>query len=631
LKAECYSVIQVNETTGEIQKPKTGWKSRAALLRLFLFAGLGGLLWLTLAPREPSYQGKPLSFWLSRAAESGLFLADQKDPNAKECREAIRGMGTNAIPMLLRILKAKDSALRRAAMDLVERQDFVRIPIGSVEEQKQKAQAGFYLLGELASNAVPTLIDICQHPPSANSKEIAESTLMRLYPAKCVAVPYWEAAERRPQWYINAGMVQNESGATSNALLAFSQAIQLEPTNVTAYLSRGDTRIQLQDLTGARMDFEKVMELSPSNEPAIFGRGLCKFGLKDFKGAEADLTAAIGLETNDCRAVNCRGLARANLRDFNAALADFNNAIDLSSYDATFYRNRAMVEGMLTEYESALADASKSLELDGKDAVTWTLRGRIQSALKNYQAALADADKAIQLDAKDSNAYAARATVHMCLDEFASATADLEKALQLNSKNASAFLVCGVLSAKRGGEDEAALADLEHAVELFPQAPETHGMLGMLQYKAAKWEPALANCRKALALGALVNVSSYNSYIWLIRAQSGEEEAASKELEAYLKSLDNSKTNEWSAITARFLSGSLPESNFLSLATSAAKRPSAVTNQICESLFYAAMKRKLAGDKPGALELLQKCLDTKDDNSMAYMNAGDEMRALRGR
>ncbi len=68
-----------------------------------------------------------------------------------------------------------------------------------------------------------------------------------------------------------------------------------------------------------------------------------------------------------------------------------------------------------------------------------------------------------------------------------------------------------------------------------------------------------------------------------------------------------------------------------SLATSAAKRPSAVTNQICESLFYAAMKRKLAGDKPGALELLQKCLDTKDDNSMAYLNAGDEMRALKGR
>ena len=69
--------------------------------------------------------------------------------------------------------------------------------------------------------------------------------------------------------------------------------------------------------------------------------------------------------------------------------------------------------------------------------------------------------------------------------------------------------------------------------------------------------------------------------------------------------------------------------NFLSLATTAAKRPSAVTNQICDSLFYAAMKRKLSGDKPGALELLQKCLDTKDDNDMAYMNARVELRALK--
>jgi len=100
-------------------------------------------------------------------------------------------------------------------------------------------------------------------------------------------------------------------------------------------------------------------------------------------------------------------------------------------------------------------------------------------------------------------------------------------------------------------------------------------------------------------------------------------------LVVYLKSLDDTRTNEWSAITARFLSGSLAESNFLTLATTAAKRPSAVTNQICESLFYCAMKRKLAGDMPGALELLQKCLNTRDDNSMAYMNAEVEMRALK--
>jgi tetratricopeptide (TPR) repeat protein len=619
----------MNEGAGEIQKPKTGWKSRSGLLLLFVILGIGGLLWLTRVPRQPSYQGKSLMFWLSRARESGAAYYDQKDPTIIECRQAIRGIGTNGIPTFLRILRAKDSALKRAAIDLVQRQDYVRIRFHSVEGQKVMAQTGFFFLGEMASNAVPALVDIYQHPASFYSKEVAETTLMGLYPAKIVAVPYWLVPGERAQWYIEAGMFQSRWGSQSNALLAFSQAIQLEPTNLTACLSRGSARLELQDLTGARLDFDRAMGLSPSNETAFLGRGLCKFGVKDFKGAEADFTGAINVESNDCRAFDYRGLARANLRDVDAALSDFNRAISMASYDATFYRDRAMLEGLQTDYELALADASKSLELDNKDAVAWTIRGRIQCALKNYRAAVADEDKAIQLVPEDSGAYAARATAYMCLDDFDRASADVATALRLNPKNASAFIVRALVTAKRGGEDRATLADLEHAVELAPQAPETYGMLGMFQYKAAQWEPALANCRKALELGAIVSVSSYNSYIWLIRAQSGEEEAASRELQTYLKSLDRRKTNDWSAITARFFSGSLTESNLLSLATTAAKRPSAVTNQISESLFYAAMKRKLAGDKRGALELLQKCLDTKDHNNMAYMNAGVEIRALK--
>lgn len=553
---------------------------------------------------------------------------NQKDPQVIECREAIRSIGTNALPVLLQILRTEDSALKKRVMDLVERQDYVRIPIQSADGQKLKAEAGFYLLGDLASNAVPELIDICQHWSSPISKNIAETTLMQLYPAKSVAVPYWVPAGERAQWYIDAGLVQSRLGMTSNALVAFSQAIALEPTNVIAFFSSGDTRLQLQDFKGAQIAFERATELSPSNARAFLGRGLCRYGLRDFRGAEADFTRAIVLDTNDSGAFNSRGLARASLRDFNAARGDFTKAIELGPDDATLYRNRAMVEGAQTEYEVAIADVSKSLQLDHKDPVSWALRGRIQCALRNYPAAIADADSAIQLAPKDPNAYVARATAYMCTNEFANSAADLETALQLSPTNATAFLIRAVLRAKRGSADDAALADFERAVELAPQAPETHGMLGLFQYKIADWKPALANCRKALELGAMANVSSYNSYIWLIRAQSGQEKTANAELEAYLKYLDDAKTNEWSAITARFLSGRLAESNFLSLAITAAKRPSAVTNQICESFYYAAMKRKLAGDKPGALELLQKCLDTKDDNCMAYLNAAVELRAL---
>jgi tetratricopeptide (TPR) repeat protein len=619
----------VNEGQTDTQKTATNWKRRAGLLLVLLVVGVGALLRRTLVPREPSYQGKPLSYWLLRAAESGAFY-NPKDPQVVECREAIRSIGTNAIPTLLRILKAKDSPVKRAVMNLAEKQSYVALPIHSVEEHSPKAVIGFYLLGDLATNAVPALIEIYKHSPSPSSRAIAGNELMRLYPAKSVSVPYWVVPEKQAEWYIQAGMGQAESDAPSNAVLAFSEAIRLEPTNSLAYSSRAGARLELEDITGALGDYDKSIELSPSNSTAISGRGMCRFGLKDFRGAEADFTSALNLESNNTSDLNFRGLARANLREFKPALEDFDKAIESSAYDASGFRNRAMVEGMQTDFELALADVSKALDLDNKDALAWATRARIQSALKNYHSAITDADRAIQLDARDSGAYAIRATARMYLDEFADSAADLETALRLNPNNASALCIRGLLKAKRGGEDEAALADLEHAVELAPKVPETVGMLGLFQYKISKWKPALANCRKALELGAMTSVSSYHAYIWLIRTQSGEAEAANSDLETYLKSLDTAKTNDWSAITARFLIGSLPESNFLRLATTAAKRPSAVTNQVCESLYYAAMKRKIAGDKPGALELLQKCLDTKDDNTMAYLNAGVELRAMKG-
>ena len=129
---------------------------------------------------------------------------------------------------------------------------------------------------------------------------------------------------------------------------------------------------------------------------------------------------------------------------------------------------------------------------------------------------------------------------------------------------------------EKGDDDDAALADFERAVELAPQAPETHSLLGLFQYKLSKWDDALAHCRTALQLRPIPTaISSQNACIGSFAPPDREQETANEELQTWLKSLDDTKTNEWSAITSRFLTGSLSEPDFLNLATSAAKRPSA--------------------------------------------------------
>jgi hypothetical protein len=80
-------------------------------------------LWLTLTwPREPSYNGKPLTYWLGHyfpppTGSVGPGVAP--DPQAVE---AFRSIGTNGIPTLLRHIRAHDAPLKLKLIAFAEKQ-----------------------------------------------------------------------------------------------------------------------------------------------------------------------------------------------------------------------------------------------------------------------------------------------------------------------------------------------------------------------------------------------------------------------------------------------------------------------------------------------------------------------------
>ena len=75
-------------------------------LAFVLVATAGVIVWQGLREREPVYQGKPLSVWLQRYNTHGSFIGLRPEPMADE---AVRQIGTNAIPTLLHMLRAHDS------------------------------------------------------------------------------------------------------------------------------------------------------------------------------------------------------------------------------------------------------------------------------------------------------------------------------------------------------------------------------------------------------------------------------------------------------------------------------------------------------------------------------------------
>lgn len=108
---------------------------------------------IAFGPHEPTYEGKPLGVW----------LADLQNPTRSvqiAAREAITRMGTNALPALIDMMRAEDSRLKRAFMDLAEKQTLVKFRFSRAGTRRQQAAQGFQVLRKLAEPAIPALIDL---------------------------------------------------------------------------------------------------------------------------------------------------------------------------------------------------------------------------------------------------------------------------------------------------------------------------------------------------------------------------------------------------------------------------------------------------------------------------------------
>jgi HEAT repeat protein len=141
-----------------------------------------------LRSREPVYQGKRLSGWLMQYM-ANHWVAGQNSELDKQAQSAIQQIGTNAIPALLRMLRAKDSALKANIMGLVARRRIIKIPFMSARSWNWAATAGFEVLGAKAQSAVPALVRITNLNISPTSKASAIRALGSIGPPAKEAVP----------------------------------------------------------------------------------------------------------------------------------------------------------------------------------------------------------------------------------------------------------------------------------------------------------------------------------------------------------------------------------------------------------------------------------------------------------
>jgi hypothetical protein len=137
--------------------------------------------------REPSYQGRKLTQWLQDFKARREVNPDSANIRAA-CTNAVKNIGTNAIPFLLKKLTAKDTAFEERMKSLLEEQSLIRFDFTDADDEKCLGVDGFVMLGKDANSAESALVALTKSPDD-RTRESALVSLEYIQPDKATFLP----------------------------------------------------------------------------------------------------------------------------------------------------------------------------------------------------------------------------------------------------------------------------------------------------------------------------------------------------------------------------------------------------------------------------------------------------------
>jgi tetratricopeptide (TPR) repeat protein len=374
-------------------------------------------------------------------------------------------------------------------------------------------------------------------------------------------------------------------------------------------------------LPPAEFDSARTIESNPRYAAAYYDRGNAKKDHGDLDGAIAEYTRAIQSDPKYAAAYANRGAAKWAKGDLDGSIADSTRAIEIDPRNAMAYYNRGGAKQAKGDLDGSIADCTRAIEIDPKYAAAYANRGNAKLAKGDLDGSIADYSRAIKIDPKYAVAYYNRGNVKRDKGDLDGSIADYTRSIEIDPKYAPAYFKRGNVKQGKGDVDNA-IADYTRAIEINPNYAAAYFNRGNVHYNRGSWKDALADYRRSFEF----DYDYSRLCVWLSRSRLNERDEATRELAQYFAARKTGQPDDWPSKIARLFTGDLSEADFLKAAGS--KDPKTDREQKCEAYFYAGSRRLLDGDKIGAKDLFQKCLDTRVMDFNEYTSAAAELKRL---
>lgn len=340
-------------------------------------------------------------------------------------------------------------------------------------------------------------------------------------------------------------------GRLGDAIAAYNEAIDLNPTSPSLYARRARVYVEQGEIESAIADYEEAIELqprSPENYRALadlyYQQGDYESALRVYEQGEA-----VGLAIRD---------RITELRDWKATQdaptltpSPTNTATDTptatptetltstptetvtatATPTATAERPTETIAPSLTptsrvsanefhqqgrlyydqgNYVAAIEAFTQALEIDPSYDVAYIDRGNSYYALNNYAAALADYSAAIDQGTDDPAAYYNRALINRQDGNYETAIADYQKAIDLDPEYGKAYYWLGVAYVAID-DYQAGVDAYTKAIDLDYDLVNSYYQRGSAYYLMEAYDAALTDYQQTIAL----NPDDADAYLWM--------------------------------------------------------------------------------------------------------------------
>ena len=212
------------------------------------------------------------------------------------------------------------------------------------------------------------------------------------------------------------------------AIAAYRQALEIEPTATTVRSNIGMCLIELGRLNEAVECFKKILKTHPRNAEVQNNLGMALNRQKKTDQAMGHLNKALEINPMLAKAYNNRGLLYYGKGLYDRAISDYDKALEINPQFAEVYNNRAVAYDKKDLPDRAISDCGKALEINPDYATAYVSRGVAYVSKGLYDQAISDYSKALEINPKFAMAHNNRAVAYYFKRQYEKAWEDVHMA-----------------------------------------------------------------------------------------------------------------------------------------------------------------------------------------------------------